>query len=449
MKTSDLNQISRRRFISLTGTGVSALALWPLLEACGIGGGPVAQVKELKPPASKVSLEFWNPFTGPDGNFMKSLVGQFNGETPNVQVAVTTLPDYYTKVRAAAVGNQLPHVAIMHLDQIPLQASDKVITPIDDLIKLLGLQASDFTEKVWNGTHWKGKQYSVPLDVHTESFYWNKELFRKAGLDPEKPPTDKASFMDAAKAITSKAGVPGFMVVSTGPGVGFLAGNVWASLFYQGGGEWTNAGYSQATFNSDAGVQAASFMKSLIDQGISPKNVESDSEIAAFKQGKNGMVFSGIWETTGYGGVLKDSLGAGPVPKIFGAGVWSGSHTLTVPNRKTMSADERQGAYYFINWVSKHSIEWAKAGQIPARKSVRESAEFQSIPYISAIAKQADDARFFPPIPAAADMEFGPGGVGEALGSILTGKKDAKAALDEAAAHYTQVLQENKQKYGF
>jgi multiple sugar transport system substrate-binding protein len=185
-----------------------------------------------------------------------------------------------------------------------------------------------------------------------------------------------------------------------------------------------------------------------VDQGISPKGVESDSEIAAFKQGKNGMVMSGIWETNGYIDALKADLGAGPVPQLFGKGVWSGSHHMGITTRQ-MSADEKQGAQYFIAWISEHSLDWAKAGQIPARQSVVTSAEFKALPAVSEIAKQQPDARFFPPIPAAGDALFGPQGAGQAAVATVTGKKDAKAALDEAAGNITKQLVANKAKYGF
>ncbi len=431
--------------------GTGALALGPLLAACGnTPGGTAAQVKELKAPTTNVEVAYWNPFSGPDGNFMKRLVDQFNSETPTVKVTTTTIgnPPYYTKLQAAAVSGTLPDVAIIHNDAIPYNAANNVLSPVDDLVSLLGLTGDDFTPEVWTHTQYKGKRYGIPLDTHTESFYWNKDLFTKAGLDPSKPPTDKASFTEAAKAITQKAGVPGFMVVGSGGGGAFLAGVEWASFFYQGGGKWTDDGYSKATFNSDAGVNAATFMRELITSGAAKGPVESDSEVAAFKQGKNGMVMSGIWETTGYQAALGDKLGAGPVPRIFGTGVWSGSHTLCVTTRKG-SADQRQAAYYFVNWISKHSLEWAKAGQIPARKSVRNGAGFKAIPYVSDIAVQAPDARFFPPIISPADMLFGDNGAGQAITQIVSGKKDAKTALDASAAFYTQIIQQNKSKYGF
>lgn len=463
--------VSRREILKLAGLGTGMAALSPILAACGpaksttapsaaapstgasvVASGSAAPSGSggmaIQPPAATVNLDFWNPFTGGDGPFLRDIVKRFSEETPTVQVKFTTQKDLYGSLHAAKAANKLPQVSIVHLDAIPQNAADGIFQPIDELITTLGLSEKDFTADVWKNGLWKDHRYGVPLDTHTLSFYWNKALFTKAGLDPEKPPTNADEFIAAAKAITDKAGVPGFMVVQGGGGANFLLGIEWATTFYQGGGEWTSADFSQSLVNSQAGVDSSNFWKSIVDQGISPKGVESDSEIAAFKQGKNGMVMSGIWETNGYIDALKADLGAGPVPELLGKGVWSGSHNMGITTRE-MSADELQGAQYFIAWLSEHSLDWAKAGQIPARQSVVNSAEFKALPAVSEIAKQQPDARFFPPVPAAADMLFGPQGAGQAAVAAVTGKKDAKAALDEAASNITKQLVANKAKYGF
>jgi multiple sugar transport system substrate-binding protein len=448
-------RLSRRRLLGMTGAGAGALMLGPLLAACGgsnrgggAGGPAPSPIETLEPPATAVDLTFWNPFTGPDGEFMKRLVEQFNGETDTITVTMQTQPEYYTRIQSAAQANRLPQIAVMHIDQVPFHAENRIITPIDDLVELLGLSGDDFTEAIWNAGEWKGTRYVVPLDIHPETFYWNKELFERAGLDPESPPTDMESFEEAATAITEEAGVPGFMIVTTGPGAAFLTGNVWASLFYQGGGEWVNEDLSEVTFNSEAGVQAAEYIVKLRDLGVSPASVESDLEIAAFAAGENGMVWSGIWTTSQYIDALGDSVGAAALPQIFGPGGWAGSHNLAVTSTE-MSEDERQGAYYFINWISDNAIPWAESGQLPARESVRASEEFAQLEPQATIAEGIDDFRFFPPFPGAPDLLYAQGGAGEAVLAVIAGQKDAQTALDEAAARYTQILQESKQRYDF
>ena len=436
-------RISRRRFLRMTGLGMGAVALGPILAACGRTGGPAgsqAAVATLAPPSTQVNLNFWNPFTGPDGPFMARLVEQFNDETETIKVAVTTQADYYVKLRTAAQANRLPHVGIMHLDAIPQNAEDALISPIDDLIELLGLEAGDFTEAVWNNGLWKEKRYGIPLDIHPFTMYWNKDLLGDAGFD-DRPKTGD-ELREVAQALNDN-GIDGPMWSNHA----FCSGMLWTSFFYQAGGQWTNEDYTEATFNSEAGAQAADFMKGFIDDGLQPENVEPDAELPALLDGSSGLVFSGPWQLSRLAEGLGDKLGAGPVPQAFdNPGVWAGSHHLSV--FEGVSDDERQAAYYFINWVTSNSVEWAKAGQVPARKSVRDSQEFKDLGHIAVISEQVDAARFFPEFPASADLMFGAGGASEQVVSILTGDKETQAALDEGAERYTQLIQETKDKYG-
>ena len=404
--------------------------------------GASVAAASIAPPEAEVTLEFWTPFTGPDGPFMQEMVDQFNEEGTTITVEMQTLPDYYTEVNTAAQAGTLPQVGIMHLDQIPLNAENALITPVADLTAALGLSGDDFTEAVWNGTFWKGEQYGIPLDIHPFSMYWNKAAFEEAGLDPETPPEGEDGLREALAAL-NEAGY-------TGPAWsnhGFGAGNTWASLFYQAGGQWTNEDFTEALWNDDAGMQALEYMKSLVDEGLHPADVEIDAEINAFLAGDSGLIFTGPWQTTRLAEALGDDLGAGPFPQVFGEGVWAGSHTLAV--FEGVSEEERQAAYYFIDWLTGHATEWGNAGMPAARASVRESEEFQQIPYIPVIAEQVPAAQFFPPIPEGFNLLYGEGGATEAVVSVLVGDQEPQAALDASVERYTQLLQELKEQYGY
>lgn len=435
-----------------TSAAPSAGSAAPSVAAPSDGSSPSAAAG-LQPPATPVELVVWNPFTGPDGNFFSEIVAAFNAETPNVQVTVETQvgAEYIAKLEAAASADQLPHVIAAGYDALPLLVENGIVTPIDDLATAAGLDASDFPEAIWNAGQWKDKRVGVPIDTHTMNFYYNKALFTAAGLDPESPPTTREAFEAAIKAVQDKTDADGYQMVASGPGANFLVGIQFAALFYQGGGEWTNADFTEATFNSDAGVQAAAYLKHLVDDLGVPK-VESDAEINAFQQGKNAMVMSGIWETTRYNDALGDDLGVAPIPSIFGDGTWGGSHNLAVTS--AAEGDLRQGAYYFIDWFSRNSLQWGAAGQIPARNEVRESDEFQNatgdglLPLIAQVAPLAESVKFLPTIPGGGDLLFVANGAGEAATFAINGT-DPKQALDAAATFNSQILKENKAKYGF
>jgi multiple sugar transport system substrate-binding protein len=55
-----------------------------------------------------------------------------------------------------------------------------------------------------------GTQWGVPIAFSTKALYWNKDLFKQAGLDPETPPKTWAEELEMAKTVTEKTGIPGF-----------------------------------------------------------------------------------------------------------------------------------------------------------------------------------------------------------------------------------------------
>jgi multiple sugar transport system substrate-binding protein len=290
----------------------------------------------------------------------------------------------------------------------------------------------------------------VPFDVHPMILFYNKKLFTEAGLDPEAPPTDTASFEAAIKAVQDKTDADGLQMVASGQGANFLVGLVWATLFYQGGGQWTNQDFSEATINSEAGVQASTYLAHLV-KDLNVKKVESDAELNAFLQGKNAMMFNGPWQLTAAQDALKDDLGVGLVPKIFGEGDWAGSHTLHITPSAAGNADKKAAAYYFMDWFINHSLDWAGAGQVPALNSVRQQLEGKTegvLPYIAQIAPLAEQVQFLPTIPGGGDILFVANGAGEA-GTLAINGTDPKQALDKAAQFNTEVLKQNKERYGY
>jgi multiple sugar transport system substrate-binding protein len=427
-----------------TSSGGASPDTSPGASAGGEGG--------LQPPAGEAKLTVWNPFTGPDGTFFTDIVDSFNAEHPNIQVEVQTQPgaEYIQRLEAAASANQLPHVIAAGYDTLPGLSENGVIVPIDDLAQQGGYGADLFPEAIWNAGQWKDQRVGIPIDTHPLVFFYNKKLFTEAGLDPESPPTDQASFEAAIAAINEKTDADGYQMVASGGGANFLVGIQFATLFYQGGGEWTSADYSQATFNSEAGVKAAQYLAHLVtDLGV-PK-VESDAEINAFQQGKNAMVWSGIWESTRYSDALGDDLGVAPVPQIFGEGAWGGTHNFAVTPAAADDETLKQAAYYFIDWFSRNSLQWGAAGQIPARNDVRNEVEGSTdglLPIVARIVPMAEQVRFLPSIPGGGDLLFVGQGAGEAAVLAVNGT-DAKQALDAAAEYNTQVLQQNKERYGF
>jgi multiple sugar transport system substrate-binding protein len=408
----------------------------PAVQGAGGGGG-----KEYNGP--KVELAFWNGFTGSDGPYMRDLVEQFSTEHDNINVKMNTVEwaDYYQTVPSAVRSGKGPDLGIMHVDQLGTNAARGVIVPLDDVAKALGLEEGQFTPLVWNAGIYNNQRYGIPLDMHPLGLYYNRTVMEKAGLDPNRPPQTRDDYEGALKELKAN-GIEGSWV-SPFPFTGVLW---WMSLLPQFGGSLYNEDVTKATFNSDAGVEALTWMVDLVKDGHSPKNIAQDGDVVAFQNDKNAFNWNGIWWINGFKETKGLDWGAAPVPQIGSEkGVWSNSHNFVIMNKQPLDDNKVQASKVFINWISQKSGEWAKAGQVPARKSVRESQEFKSLEEQSQFAKEIDYVHFVPAVPGIGDVQ--PTTFDQAVNEAVLLKKEPKAALDEAAQKANQILEENRQKY--
>lgn len=445
---STTSQVSRRGLL----TGTLGLGAAFGLSACGGGSGNVPGRATTSPPGGggatgydgpKVALQFWNGFTGGDGPYMKRLVDQFNSEHPNIAVTMNTMQwgDYYTKLPGAVAAGKGPEIGIMHVDSVATNAARRVIQPLDDVAEALKLSEDDFAEVPWKAGIYNDQRFAIPLDVHPLGFFYHKGLMEKAGLDPEKPPTNREEYEQALDAMKSK-GIQGHWA-SPFP---FTGGLTVQSLIYQFGGSLFNEDATEVLWADEAGVKALTWFSDLVKNGHSPAKIAQDADIVALQNGKTAFNWNGIWTIN----TLKEKSGlewgVAPLPNIGGTdAAWAGSHQFVLPTLKTPDENKSTAARVFLNWISTKSIEWAKGGQVPVRNSVRESEEFKALPEQSALASQIDNLHFLPSVPGIGDAmpEFD-----KALNLAVLGQKDPKAALTEAAGRATKILEANKKKYG-
>ncbi|MBN2047603.1 MAG: ABC transporter substrate-binding protein [Anaerolineaceae bacterium] len=416
-----------------------------LLASCGTPAATEAPAEEpaAEEPAEEtcgvVELQFWNPFTGPDGPYMGQMVDEFNAAHPDINVTMTSQGEYYTQLSTAAAADTLPDVAIVHADQVSTQAFRNVLRPIDDLVTEMGISGDDYPAGVWDAGEVAGHRYSIPLDIHPMTMFYNADLFAEAGFDA--PPTTAEEFEAVAAAITSGDN-KGFDLTG-----GFPVQQIFQQMLHQFGGSEFNADGTEATWNSEAGVQALQWMKDM-QAAYSEPNLEVDAELNAFKTGTVGIVWNGIWQTTNVTGEGVEFDGrATSVPQIGPEmAVWAGSHQFTMPTHGTIDPCKDQAAAVFIKYMVENSVTWTNAGQIPASKAVRASDAFKAIEPQASIGASVEYAFFPPSVPGITDA-FGP--LGEAVGAVMNGTAtDIQAALDDAATRANEILAQNAATYG-
>jgi len=408
----------------------------------GAPAGPVAAQPACPDAARDQDVQMWSPLTGPDGQVMTRLAKQFSDENEyGIKVQHTAQPEYLQRLNTSAAAKKLPTMTVIRASDIATMSARNILKPMSDEAMgaiVEGDISGDFPEQVWNAGEYKGQRYAFPLDVHPLVMYYNKDLFKKAGIpEPGAEPMTKEEFESAVQKL-HQGDTMGWAI-----GTLFSSDTLWQTMFWQMGGNLVNEDGTQATYNTPEGVEALNYVKEMKNK-YSPKiSGTGDPEVIAFQQGKVGIVFHGPWHISNLEKL--PFTGFAPVPQLGEKyAVWGGSHQfgLTTEDPKQQAA-----AGCWIGWMSENSAEWAKAGLLPIRNSVRNSPELTEIaPNIAAFKAEADAVILFQPVP---DLE--PAVLNEAVKAVaagVAGKGDPKQLLDQAAQRSNQIIKQNQQKYG-
>ncbi|WP_409304266.1 ABC transporter substrate-binding protein [Peribacillus sp. SCS-155] len=381
-------------------------------------------------------ITYWAPFSGADGPRMKKIVENYNKSQSkyNVNLQIVPQTDYYKTIDLAFSGQKnAPDLMIAHTDQLVNYAEKNLLKDLTDTIEETGVKEEDYSETAWQAGSIDGKQYSIPLDIHPLILYYNKDMFKDAGLDPEKPPTNRDEFVAAAKKLTdSSKNQYGFVVPTLWPNQ-----FIYPTVFFQNGGELLKDG--NPNYNSPEGVEALTFLRDLIEkEKVSPANVQQDGEVTLFLQGKNAMQLNGPWmmEQWDKAGI---NYGVAEVPMLGTEkqAVYANGHNFVIP---ASVKDEKKlaGISDFLKYVAENTMEWAKSGQAPASKAIYEqNEEFKKMTQQPKVAKEFEYAQFAPRVPNWGQLSEP---LWAEVNLALLGKKDPQKALDDATKKAEQIM---------
>ena len=342
---------------------------------------------------AKDTIVWWDFLGGGDGVRMKSLIDEFNKEhADTVEIQATTLDwgtPFYTKVQTSAAVGQGPDIMTYHESRIPLGISTgslSEITPAE--LAASGIQSSDFEAANWKAAQSAdGKQYAVPLDIHSIILYYNKTLLKAAGLlgDDGKPKgLDGVANWDAALAKLTANGNVGLSVPTADGGTMW---RIFYTLLNQQDGVFLSKDNKFLDGdNLDKATTALTEMNKWVKSGWTPKQTEYPASIALFTSGKAAFHINGVWEVpTMVDLQKKGSLfdwGAIQIPAIFAhPATWADSHSFAIPNRQGNPVDpaKRKLVLDTIHWFNMHSLEWAGGGHLPAFAPVRSGDDFKNL----------------------------------------------------------------------
>jgi multiple sugar transport system substrate-binding protein len=329
---------------ALSGVVVAALLLG--LAACSGSDADPAAAVSVGPEGTDdgSTLTLWT--RAPLEKQAKLLVEAYNAGHKN-QVSLTVVPndDYVAKVGAAAGSDGLPDLFAADIVYVPNWVKQGLFKDLSANIGALSFKDSINKGHLAAGTN-DGKEYVLPFVLDLSMLFWNKALFKEAGLDPDKAPANLEEFAAAAKAVQGlkKKGVYG---TATGLNCGGCLVFTWFPSIWAGGGKVFNENGTHATLADDQAKKVYDTWRDLWASGAvlpSSKDEAGPTWTAGFTEGKVGLMFypATLLSSTSF------DVGVAGIP-----GPGGGASTFVGGDGIGVSKDSKKAAqsWNFLNWM--------------------------------------------------------------------------------------------------
>jgi len=299
-----MNTFSRRGFLGLAGVAGTTIGL----SACaGTGGGSTTSSSSASASAmpkntgpATGTIEFWSNHPGTSKDTELAIIAEFEKANAGAKVNLVDAGKNYEEVaqkfNAALAGGQLPDVVVVSDVTWFNFALNKQLAPIDDLAKTIDVDTSDYVDALLGDYKFENGHYALPYSRSTPLFYYNKDLWSKAGLEDRGPKdwTEMKDWMVKLKAVVPDGGG----VMGSADGSNYLAW-VFQNLLWEFGG-----GYSKdwkPTFTDAKTLEGVTFFQDLVKQGYYKFGKAPDADFGA------GLTACAIMSTGSLGGVTKNA----------------------------------------------------------------------------------------------------------------------------------------------
>ena len=414
-----------------------------LALAVALTGGTVAH--------AVVELNMYYPVAvgGPIPKFIDDTIAEFEKANPDIKVKAVYAGNYddtRVKALAAVKANQPVQLSVLFsIDVFELMDQD-VIVPFDEF-------ATSAEDKQWLTSFYpalmanskaKGKIWGIPFQRSTIVMYHNKDAFKEAGLDPNKPPANWDEMVAAAQKLTKKNASGnvtrwGVHIPSTG-----YAYWMFQALCIQNGQELMNLDGNKTNFDHPDVIEALQFWRDLAAKHkVMPEGtIDWGTLRQKFLEGATAM----MWHTTGNLTAVKEGakfdFGVSMLPAKKRRGSPTGGGNFYI--FKKASAEERKAALKFIKFMTAPELtaRWSIAtGYVATRADAYKTPTLEKyVADFPAAAVARDQFQYavaeFATHENARNKKF----LDDAIQSVVTGAKPPKEALTAAQQQAERVL---------
>lgn len=302
-----------------------------------------------------VEITYWQFWTGFEEDAIKDLVNRFNKTHKNIKVKMLTISEPWKKILLSIIGGVPPDIANISAEWISELGYRSAIIPLDEYCKEFGVTKDLFIPVYWEMLTYGGKTLAIPLTPSSTALFWNKNLFKKAGLNPNKPPITLEELEDFADKLTIKN--PDGKVLQAGffPNWPPWSNSVYPLLF---GGDLVDLKAGKITANNPKNIESWEWAQNFVRK-IGSNNLQSFQESFGNLQGPNNPFYSekivieinGVWEENFISKFAPNiDFGVSPIPTKSGNLATSViCDGIAIPK----GAKHPKEAFEFIKWLYK------------------------------------------------------------------------------------------------
>jgi sn-glycerol 3-phosphate transport system substrate-binding protein len=382
---------ARRLVVAVAVLSLAAAACGGGDDSSGGAGAPTTEPKvetsecglaEFDAATKPVDITFWHTMTRANETWLRQTVKAFNASQGDVRVKLVSQPTYQdalTKYKAGLRTGDLPDVVQLEETTVQVMLDSRSTVPVQACVDADKYPLDDFLPRALAYYSSGDVLNAMPWAVSNPVLFYDAAAFRKAGLDPAKPPTTFAEVKAYAQQIVDSGAASHGIALRIEP-------YIFEYLYAKSGGMYVNHGNGLTARATAANLDTAvaskilTWWKDMVDSGLAlntgstPNNID---HMLAIGNHDAAMTF----EACGVLGTVRQVLQSGefkgvevaaaPLPELEpGGGVPVGDGALWLP--KAGAPEKRGAAWQFVKYLAdaKQQASLSMAGgYVPVRQS--------------------------------------------------------------------------------
>jgi sn-glycerol 3-phosphate transport system substrate-binding protein len=414
---------------------------------------------------AQTTVEFWHAMTGKNGEMVQAICDQFNASQKDYKVVPVYKGSYSDTMNAGIAafraGQPPAIIQVYEVGTATMMAAKNAIKPV---YQLMAENNMKWDPKIYIPTIRSyystsdGRMLSMPFNSSTAVMYYNKDAFRKAGLDPEKPPATWPEFFEVAKKLKA-SGMEGGFTTNWISWIQLENFSAWHNLPFGTRSNGFDGLDTKLVFNSPIHVRHFQNIYDLSKTGVFIYGGRENKANPLFTSGRVGMHFESIG---GYGNMkatCKFDFGVARLPyypDVPGAPQNSiiGGASLWVFNGKSKA--EYKAVAEFFNFISQPETQafWhMNTGYLPITQAAydltKSKGYYKDNPGLEVAIKQLLNKA---PTANSMGIRFGNFNIireieDQTWEDILAGKISVKDGLDKMVSEGNKTLREFEKLY--